>query len=291
MSKYIKSKKILILFKYLGIIIGSFLFSFSISVFLTPNNLAPGGISGLSIILNHITGWSVGLLSFIFNLPLLLLGAYKLGTKFLASTIFSITICSIFIDLTSHIKVITYDPLLALIFGGCLCAIGLGIIFRSGATSGGTDIIVRLLRLKYPHISSGILFTATDIIIVTLSAFVFNDIEIAMYAGICVVLMGIIMDKVLYGLDGAKLVFIISDKNTDITDKLLLELEIGVTYIDGKGAYTNTSKKIIMCGTKKQHLPKIQSYVKDIDPLAFMIVSSATEILGEGFKSHNKIQI
>ncbi len=291
MSKYIKSKRLLILYKYLGITIGSFLFSFSISVFLTPNNLAPGGISGLSIIINHITGWSVGLLSFIFNLPLLLLGAYKLGTKFLASTIYAITICSIFIDLTSNIESVTNDPILALVFGGCLCAIGLGIIFRSGATSGGTDIVVRLLRLKYPHISSGILFTATDIVIVTLSAFVFNDVEIAMYAGICVVLMGIIMDKVLYGLDGAKLVFIISNSNTDITDKLLLELEIGVTYIAGEGAYTNTEKQIIMCAMKKQHLPKVQSYVKEIDPLAFMIVSSATEILGEGFKSHSNPKI
>ncbi len=274
--------------KYGLILCGAFLYAISISLVLSPNNLAPGGVAGIAIVINYVTGFPIGIMSFILNVPLLLISIFKFGKSFFGSTMFAIVVYSVFTDMLAGFSSLTDDLVLASVTGAALNGIGLGMIFRAGSTSGGTDIIVRLLKLRYPHMGAGALFAFTDMVIVIISGIVFKDIEPALYAGICVILAGIIMDKVLYGTDEAKLVYIISDKNAQITKAILNKLDIGVTFINGKGAYSNVRKDIIMCAMKKQRLPQVRELVRSMDTQAFLIVTSATEIVGQGFKSHEK---
>lgn len=271
--------------KYSLIICGAFLYSISISLVLSPNNLAPGGISGIAIIINYVSGFPIGTMTFILNLPLLIISIFKFGKAFFVSTMFTIAVGAVFTDILAAFPQITDEYMLAAFVGAALNGAGLGMIFKCGTTSGGTDIVVKLLKLKFPHISAGALFAVTDIIIVVISGIVFNDIEAALYAAICVALAGIIMDKVIYGTEEAKLVYIISSKNKEITKAILNKLDIGVTFIDGKGAYSNEPKDIIMCAMKKQRLPQVRNLVRKIDKDAFVIITSATEIVGEGFKA------
>lgn len=165
-------------------------------------------------------------------------------------------------------------------------AVSMGWVFKAGATTGGTDIIIKVLRLKVPHLKTGMLFFLTDIVIVAASAFVFQDLDKAMYAGITVIVTSLVLDLVLYGRDGAKLIYIISDHSEKITKRLLEELDLGVTHVQGSGAYSGKEKNVIMCVAKKQIAPKAEEVVREEDPMAFMIVTSATEIYGEGYKSY-----
>lgn len=160
-----------------------------------------------------------------------------------------------------------------------------GTVFKAGATSGGTDIIIKLLRLRLPHLKTGLLFLLTDAVIVTASAFVFQDIDTALYAGLVVFVNSILLDMVLYGRDGAKMFFIISDCHEAIVRRLLEELDISATYISGQGAYTKADKNVILCVVKKHLSPKLEEIVKQEDPKAFTIITSATEIYGEGYKN------
>ena len=175
--------------------------------------------------------------------------------------------------------------MLAALAGGSLMAGSLGLVFKAGATSGGTDIIIKLLRLRLPHLKTGLLFLLTDAVIVTASAFVFQDIDTALYAGLVVFVNSILLDMVLYGRDGAKMFFIISDCHEAIVRRLLEELDISATYISGQGAYTKADKNVILCVVKKHLSPKLEEIVKQEDPKAFTIITSATEIYGEGYKN------
>lgn len=164
-------------------------------------------------------------------------------------------------------------------------AVGIGLVFKAGATTGGTDIIVKLLRLRFPHLKTGSLFLMTDAVIVTLSAFVFRDLDVALYAGLVVFINSVLLDVVLYGRDGAKLIFIISDRHALITKRLLEELDLGVTYISGTGAYSGRPKSVILCVVKKQLSARVEAIVREEDSESFMIVAGTTEIFGEGYKS------
>ena len=174
---------------------------------------------------------------------------------------------------------------MASLAGASLMAIGIGMVFKGGATTGGTDIIVKVLRLKFPHLKTGRLFLMCDLVVVLLSAFVFEDTDSALYAVIGVFLMSVVFDVVLYGADGAKLIYIISNDWKAISTRLLMELDVGVTYLEGEGAYSNEKKRVIMCVVRKQIAPQVEEVVKEEDPGAFMIVSSAAEIYGEGYKN------
>ena len=166
-----------------------------------------------------------------------------------------------------------------------MAALALGLVFKSGATTGGTDIVVKVLRLRFPHLKTGRLFMICDLVVVGLSAIVFKNVDSAFYAAISVMLMGVVFDMVLYGADGAKLLYIISDYWQEIGDRILQELDIGVTYLEGEGAYSKKTKRVIMCVVRKQLAPQIEEIVKEEDKDAFMIISSATEIYGEGYKN------
>ncbi|MBO5165430.1 MAG: YitT family protein [Lachnospiraceae bacterium] len=265
---------------------GSFCYAAAISLFLDPNNLAPGGVTGIAIILNRLFSVSTGTMIFLLNIPIMLLGFWKLGGKLIVSTLYCIALASFLTDRLGTYGAITEEPLLAALAGAVLVAVGMGGVFKAGSTTGGTDIIIKVLRLKMPHIKTGALYLILDAMVVTASAFVFKDIDRALYAGIAVFVASFVLDIVLYGRDGAKLIYIISDKSEQITQRLLAELEIGVTYINGKGAYSGKDKKVIMCVMRKQLAPRTEDIIKEEDPEAFMIVSSATEIFGEGYKSY-----
>lgn len=266
--------------------IGAVLYAAAIGLFLDPNSLAPGGVTGISIILSRLIPVETGTLIFLFNIPILILGTWKFGFRFIVSTIYCIMIISPMTNFfTSQYGALTEDPFLAGLAGGALLAVGMGTVFRAKATTGGIDIIVKIIRTKKPHLKTNNLFLLMDAVVVTCSALVFKDIDKALYAGMTVVVTSFVMDIVLYGKDEAKLIHIISDKSEEITKRLLDDLEIGVTYVRGEGAYSGKEKKVIMCVVKKQISPKVEDIIKEEDPMAFMIVSSAMEIYGEGYKN------
>ena len=269
---------------YIVITIASVFYGVAISQFLDPNNIAPGGVSGLSMILNRLIPIEVGTLILMINVPILLVGLWKFGFRFLISTIYATLICSVMTNITANFPPITTDPLLATIGGAALASISIGFIFKAGATTGGTDIIVKLLRLRFPYLKTGRLFLICDLIVVLLSAFVFDNTDSALYAAIGVFLMSFVFDIVLYGADGAKLIYIISDRWQGISTRMLVDLNVGATYLEGEGAYSNEKKRVIMCVVRKQIAPQIEEVVKEEDPDAFMIISSAAEIYGKGYK-------
>ena len=181
---------------------------------------------------------------------------------------------------------LTTDKVLAAAAGAALMAVSMGMILKAGATTGGVDIIVKVLRLRYRHLKTGNLYLIMDAIVVTLSGIMFHNLEIALYAAVAIFISSVVLDTVLYGKDGAKMIYIISDHPDRITDRLLEDLDIGVTSLKGEGAYSGKEKKVLMCVMRKPLAPKAQQIVKEEDPEAFMIVSDATEIFGEGYKSY-----
>lgn len=281
-----KKSKRRILLDYICITIASLIQSAAISLFLDPNNLAPGGVSGISIILHKVIGIETGTLILLINIPILAVGFWKFGFKFLLSTLYSILLISSFTNIFAMYGPVTDDKLLAALAGSMMMAVAIGWVFKSGATTGGTDIIIKLLRLKYPHLKTGSLFLIIDLTIVAISALVFKDINAALYAGIAVGITSYGLDIVLYGRDGAKLIYIISDHSEQITARLLSEVDAGVTHIQGQGAYSGKEKNVIMCVIRIQQAIRAEEIVKEEDPEAFMIVTSASEIYGEGYKSY-----
>lgn len=271
---------------FLVITVAAAAYAAGVSLFIDPNNMAPGGVTGLSIIMSRVIPLETGTWIMLINIPIVILGMWKFGFRFIVSTFYTIAVTSAFTNFFARFEPATDDILLAALAGSVLIAASIGVIFKRGATTGGTDIIVKCLRLKYPHLKTGILFFFMDVCIVTLSGIVFRNIDSALYAGISVVVTAVVLDMVLYGRDGAKLVYIISDCQTRITERLLEELDIGVTRLSGEGAFSGNKKKIIMCVVHKPLAPKVEEIVKEEDAAAFMIVTSATEIFGEGYKSY-----
>ena len=270
--------------KYVFFILAALFYAMGISLFLDPNQLAPGGIVGISVILHQFTNISTGTLYFILNVPILILGFMKFGYKVMLDTLFMVVLNSVFTNYFTGFGPITKEYLLAAIAGSVLVGMGIGIVFRQGATTGGIDIIVKLLRSKFPHMSTGKIFMMLDILVVTISGIVFGNFNLAMYAFIAVVFSSKVVDYVLYGDDEAKLIYIISNSQKVISERLLNEANVGVTFIQGSGGYSKTSYEVIMCVVRKRLSPKVEEIVKEEDEKALMIVCRASEIFGEGYK-------
>lgn len=268
------------------ITIASAVYAVGVAQFADPNNLAPGGMTGLAIIMSRVIPMKSGTWLMLLNIPVIILGIYAFGFKFIVSTIYSTILTSVFTNVFLRFGAATHDVLLASLASAVLCGASVGVIFRAGATSGGTDIIVKYLKVKFPFMRTGIIFFVTDVIVVTISGFVFEDVNAALYAFICIFVSAKAIDLVLYGSDEAKLIYIISDDADDITRRVLEELDIGVTHINGTGAYSGKDKKVILCTVKKTLTPLVEDIVREEDPSAFMIISSASEVYGEGYKSY-----
>ena len=289
-----KKRKVLqLIARYLVITIGCFSLGAGIALFLDPNKLAPGGLSGVAIILNKfVPQVSTGMWMLILNIPLLITGLVVFGKSFLFSTVYATVMLSVATDVVSWLfrlfwKVpLTDDLLLAALFGGMLCALGLGLVFRNKCTTGGLDIVVMLIHKKCRYMSVGILFLIIDFIVAGISAIVFRSLDIGLYACIGIIVYSLLMDVVIYGGNGAKLIYIVSDKPAAIAQRLLTELEVGATYVEGVGAYTNDRKKIILVAVKKHLYPRLRDIVREEDTSAFMIVGSAKDVYGLGFRNH-----
>ena len=281
-----KNSKIEWLKKYIIITAASFVYAAGVSLFIDPNNMAPGGVTGISIILSRVFPISTGTFILLLNIPILVFAIWKFGLGFTISSIYATVLISSFTNILETFPAATYDRLLAAIAGGMLSAVSIGMIFKVGATTGGMDIIVKALRLRLPHLKTGNLFFIADAIVVTLSGIVFRDIDAALYAAITVSCSSVILDVVLYGRDEAKLLYIISSRPNEITARILKELDIGLTLINGRGAYSGDEKQVLMCAMKKTVFPRAESIVREEDPDSFMIVTSASEIFGEGYKSY-----
>lgn len=285
-SKLNNKKTMKILKNYLTMTVFSITYAVGLSMFLDPNNLVPGGVSGISIMLSRVTPLPTGTWILLLNIPILALGLWKFGLKMILSTIYCTVVSSVFTNIIAGWGALTTDKLLAAAAGGAVLAVSVGMIFRSGGTTGGMDIIVKILRLKYRHLKTGNLFLLSDGIVVTLSGILFRNLETALYAAVAVFVSSMVLDVVLYGKDGAKMIYIISDHPDKIADRLLEDLEIGVTYMKGEGAYSGREKNVILCVMRKPLAPKVQQIVTEEDSEAFMIISDATEIFGEGYKSY-----
>lgn len=271
---------------YVVITIFSFTYAVGISLFLDPNNLAPGGVSGIAIMLSRVTPLPTGTWIMALNVPIMALGLWKFGLKFLLSTIYCTYISSLFTNILSGCGALTGDKLLAALAGGTIMAVSIGMIFKAGATTGGIDIVVKVLRLKYRHFKTGNLYLMMDAAVVTLAGIMFRNLESALYAAVAIFVNSVVLDTVLYGRDGAKMIYIISDHSKEVTERLLSELDIGVTRLRGEGAYSGKEKEVLLCAMRKPLAPKAQQIVREEDADAFMIVTDATEIFGEGYKSY-----
>lgn len=287
-----KSKVLKFIKKYLMITIATAIYAMGVSFFLDPNGIVPGGFTGLAMIIGHfLPSVGTGTIVLILNIPLIIAALFVFGFKFLAPTMYAVGLSSVLIDIFAIIGPITDNLMLSALAGGFTLAVSLEIILREGATTGGTDVIVKLLRIKFKHLSAGNLFIITDGIIVGLSAIILRDIEIALYAVICIVVYSTVIDMILYNRDEAKLIYIISDKYEAITDRLLNELDAGATFLEGIGAYSGTEKKVVMCVIKKRLAAKALKIIKSEDETSFAIVTTANEVFGEGYKIHGEQQI
>lgn len=295
--KELKNNRVLkFLGRYAVITFASVVYAIGIAFFLNPNQLAPGGVSGIAIILKEVFPFlpGVGMLILIINVPIMILGAWKFGIRFVLSTIYTLIVSSVVIDILpalTGITSITDDMMLASIIGGGLFGVAMGVMFRMETTTGGMDVIVKIVKQKKPHMRTGQIYMLMDVVVLVASALAFHNIEVALFAAIAIYVSSIVMDKAIYGGDEATLVYIISNRRKIIAVRMMQELDVGVTMMEGMGAYSNVSTEIIMCVMRRQTLPKVRNILKEVDPQAFMIVSSAKEVFGEGFKSHFKNEI
>lgn len=270
-------------------IIGVSLFVIGFNMFLSPAKIAPGGLTGISLILNHLfPSVSVGLLILIMNIPLFILGLKKLGGSFVRNTIFTTVFLSIMLDVFHFLPALTTDPLLAAIYGGVFLGAGMGITFLPNSSTGGTDIAIRVLRLKHPQLSMGQIMLLIDVVVISSAAIVFKNINNALYAIITMYVASLVIDTILYGLNYAKVAFIITDQANDVNESIMNKLVRGTTLIDCAGGYHATPRKIIMCAIKRNQITALKEAVYSADENAFVILSEAREVLGYGFQKHSK---
>ncbi len=286
-----KEKAVKNLKNYVILTAAAVIYAVAISLFLDPNNIAPGGVTGISILVNRFTKIPTGTVNMMINIPIVLLGFWRFGWRFICSTMYVLALITIFINSLAVYGAVTDDLLIAAVLGGALIGVALALVFKAGATTGGIDIIVKVVRTKRRHIKTNILFLAFDSMVILASWLVFQDLTVAFYAGIAVITDSIVMDKILYGSDEAKMIFVICDKPEQVKQRLFGELDLTATIIPAKGAYTNAPKEMLMIVTRKQVYPKLEEVVKDEDASAFMIVSSASEIFGEGYKDITREKI
>ena len=282
---------------YSFIVIGSIILAAGFVFFISPYKIVPGGVYGIAIVIHYMTeglfswapsGLPIGLMGLIMNVPLTIIGVRILGPRFGAKTVVGFVLTSVFMDLITYLygeaPLVAGDALLSSIFGGVLVGLGLGLIFKSKATSGGSDIVAMILA-KYTKMPLGQLMIYVDSLIVLVGLVVFADWKIPLYSWIVIYVTGKTIDIVLQGMSVDKTLFIISDKFVEIRERIINDLHRGGTYIPGKGMYNGSDKTIIFTVVNRREMALLQEYIHEIDPKAFLTVLEANEILGEGFKS------
>ena len=283
-----KNKATTIITDYVVMLIGAALYAASVNIFTSPNDIAPGGLTGVATMLNFAFSLPIGIMIFVLNIPLFIWGAVENGRKFLTKTIIATVFVSVAIDAMALIPfVYRGDTFLASIFGGLLSGLGLAFIFYRGGTTGGTDIIARNIHKHLPHISMGTVILCADAVVFVAAALVYHSIESALYAVITVFVSTKVIDAVIYGVahDNGKLLFIITDKFDELSTLILERIGRGVTMLDAHGAYSNDDKKVLLCAVRPSQVHKIKSLVTSLDKNAFIVVTTANAISGKGFAS------
>lgn len=249
-----------------------------------PNHLSVGGFTGIAQIINYFLPQApIGAVIVVLNLPLFVLSWRHVGRQWLYATLYATVVSSAMIDLLAGVYTFApMEPMLAAIYGGVIVGLACGLMLRNSATTGGTELAARLLKLKLPGLSIGTLCLTIDAVVVLSYAAVFRDLTQALYAMVALFLISKIIDRVVYGGNGAKMAFIVSEQYDAITGKLL-ELDRGVTLLEGRGGFSGKPKNVILCAFSRAQIVSIKAIVKDADPDAFVIVCDAYEILGEGF--------
>lgn len=276
-----------------GIItLGAVIYALAFDWFVAPNQIAMGGVTGLAQIVNALVPvLPVGVLSILVNVTLFLAGWRLLGGRLLVSSLYAMAVSSLAIDVIAWMHTFPpMDPILATLYGGAGMGVGLGLVFSQGATTGGTDIIGKLLKLKFPWLPIGKLVMIPDMVVVILAAVVFGTVNAALYGLIQMYLLSKVMDMILYGWDTSRVAYIITDRWEE-TVQGLLDMNRGVTLLQGKGAYTGAEKQVLLVAFRQREIVPIKRMLREIDPKAFFIVCDAHEILGEGFGDYQKEEI
>lgn len=269
---------------YAGITLGVLITAAALNMFLIPNKIADGGVSGLAIVLHYVSDWPVGVIMLSLNIPLLLLGIKVLGASFGVYTLYGAVVLSLAVDLLApYMPTATTDLLLSSIYGGVLVGLGMGLVFRSGGTTAGTDVAAAILN-KLFGISLGQALLGVDMFVITLAGVVFRSVELPLYGLISLFITSKMVDLVQEGWSTSKAFFIISEKNQEISQAIQTEIGRGVTFLQGKGGYTGSSRDILFCVVSTREVSRIKDVVYRCDHRAFVIVSDAHEVLGEGFK-------
>ena len=268
--------------------IGSALFALGFAMFLIPNDINTGGISGLAMILRELLGFgSIGTLTLLMNIPLFLIGGLKIGKRFFAGSLIGMVVSSVLMDLFALIPFATPEPLIGGLYGGVLCGAGLGLVFMAGASTGGSDILVRLLKKKYRNLPIGSISMMFDAMVVLLTGLVFRDINKALYSGVVVFVCGQVIDAVVYRFDYSRVALIISKEHEKIAKAISDQLDRGATYLHGSGSYTHQNIEVVLAVVRKGQLAELKELVMDIDENAFVIVQEAHQVLGDGFAHYS----
>ena len=269
-------------------ILGSAVFALGFSLFLIPNDINTGGVSGLAMILRELLGFgSVGMLTLAINIPLFLLGGAKIGRRFFAGSLLGMVVSSVLIDVFALIPMSSQEPMIGALYGGVLCGAGLGLVFMAGASTGGSDIMVRLLKKKYRNVPIGRISIVFDAVVVLLTGLVFRDISKALYSGIVVFVSGQVIDAVVYRFDYSRVALIITREHEAVVKAIDRKLERGATYLHGAGSYTGQDMEVILTVVRKGQLAELKELVMEIDEHAFVIVQEAHQVLGDGFSDYS----
>ncbi|MBQ6570103.1 MAG: YitT family protein [Clostridia bacterium] len=285
-----KAKKIISDILYF--IAGSFVFGVGTEALNAPNHIAPGGLTGISTVINYLCPvLSIGTMFFVLNIPLFLLGYKRAGKEFIIRSFIGSLSTSVAIDVIKYVGFPVYkgNTLLAAIYGGLFIGVGMSLIFMAGGTTGGSDIVAILLAKKFKHISMSRFLLIVDCIVITVAALIYRELEAALYSAIALFVSTKVIDVALYGLDKNKLLFIVTDKKEELSEAITTQLTRGMTILNGTGAYTGTHKNVIMCAVRRNEVYKARDIVGKCDPGAFMIVGDVDQIMGEGFYDDSKI--
>lgn len=272
--------------KYLVIVLGSAVMGMGLGLFLIPAQIAPGGISGLSTVLHYLTGFPTGVIMLIINIPIFIVGALNFSKKYIFISFFGMLMLSVFIELFSMFMPVTNDVILASVFGGAFSGIGIGLVFRYGATTGGTDIIVMLLKKRFKNMSTGNFVILVDAIIVIFAGIVFKKWETVLYSTLAMIVASYMIDTIVEGIDYAKAVFVISDHSENIAESISNKLFRGTTCLMGFSPYTMNEKNVLLCVVKRYEIAKLKKIIYETDKNAFVIISDAKEVFGRGFADY-----
>lgn len=271
---------------FFTVILGTSFAAIALDVFLAPSDIAPGGLSGLAIVINHLTSLPIGVLILVLNVPVLIWGLLHFNKRFTVFSLAGMFLLSFFVEVLDFLPKITEDTLLSAIYGGALMGLGIGLVFSSGWTTGGTDIAAQILKKKFPSISVGRFVLIIDAFIIVAAGITFQKWEVLLYSAISLYISTFIIDIIAEGGDAAKVAYIISDRQKQIANAISTRLDRGSTLLSGWSFYSGNEKTVLLCVVRKYEITQLKNIIKETDKSAFVIVSDAREVLGNGFKSH-----